>query len=148
DPGPPNPPADRGVGCGPWGPPHFMSRTHSASTSCVLAPAEIGSPKTMLDTTRREFAGLALALGVRIDRSGSAKIDETLRAGIARRKIPAAGGMVASESETLYEGAFGTRDSSGAPVRIDSIFGIASMTKAITTVAALQLVERGTLQVE
>jgi len=56
--------------------------------------------------------------------------------------------MVASESKTLYEGAFGTRDSSGAPVRIDSIFGIASMTKAITTVAALQLVEQGKAQLE
>src|SRR5262249_354491 len=46
-------------------------------------------------------------------------------------------------SELLYAGAFGTRDSSGAPVTIDSIFAIASMTKAITSVAALQLVDQG-----
>ena len=73
---------------------------------------------------------------------GTAAVDETLRSGIARRKIPAVVGMVASGNKTLYAGAFGQRDSSGVPVRVDSIFRIASMTKAITTVAALQLVER------
>ena len=51
--------------------------------------------------------------------------------------------MVASEKKTLYSGAFGHRDSSGAPVAANSIFAIASMTKAITTTAALQLVEQG-----
>ena len=73
----------------------------------------------------------------------SAAVDETLRSGIAHRKIPAVVGMVGSENKTLYAGAFGKRDSSGAPVRVDSIFAIASMTKAVTTVAALQLVEQG-----
>jgi methyl acetate hydrolase len=77
---------------------------------------------------------------------GSAAVDETLRSGIARRKIPAVVGMVASENKTLYSGAFGKRDSSGVPVGADSIFQIASMTKAITTVAALQLVEQGKVE--
>jgi len=48
----------------------------------------------------------------------------------------------------LYAGAFGTRDSSGVPAAPDSIFQIASMTKAITTVAALQLVEQGKVKLE
>lgn len=73
----------------------------------------------------------------------SAGIDETLRSGIVRRKIPAVVGMVGSGNKALYAGAFGRRDSSGAPLRVDSIFAIASMTKAVTTVAALQLVEQG-----
>jgi methyl acetate hydrolase len=102
---------------------------------------------------RREFAGLGLAVsawpgGLTGATGASTKIDDTLRSGIARRKIPAAVGMVATKSKTLYEGAFGTRDSSGTPVRIDSIFRIASMTKAITTVAALQLVEQGKVQLD
>ncbi len=78
----------------------------------------------------------------------SAGVDEALRSGIARRKIPAVVGMVGSENKTLYAGAFGTRDSSGAPVRVDSIFAIASMTKAVTTVAALQLVEQGKVDLD
>ena len=74
---------------------------------------------------------------------GAAGVDEVLRSGIARRKIPAVVAIAASESKTLYAGAFGRRDASGVPVHAGSIFQIASMTKAITTVAALQLVEQG-----
>ncbi len=76
---------------------------------------------------------------------GSSAVDETLRSGIAHRKIPVAVGMFADSNKTLYAGAFGKRDSSGPPVRADSLFRIASMTKAVTTVAALQLVEEGKL---
>ena len=103
--------------------------------------------------TRREFGGLLAVLGsgagtLRGASNGSAQIDETLRSGIARRNIPAAVGMVANGNSILYSGAFGTRDSLGVPLAVDSIFAIASMTKAITTVAALQLVEQGKVQLD
>ena len=71
------------------------------------------------------------------------QVDDVIRSGIARRKIPAAVGSIADRRKTLYAGAFGVRDASGVPVRVDSIFRIASMTKPVTTVAALQLVEQG-----
>ena len=100
--------------------------------------------------SRREFGGLAALLGGRlvIAASGTAKVDDTLRSGIAQRKIPAGVGMAASDHGILYSGAFGTRDSSGVAVTPDSIFQIASMTKAITTVAALQLVEQGKVKLD
>ena len=101
----------------------------------------------MLHMNRRMFlaaGGAATNLYTLLAAPGGASgVDEVLRSGIIRRKIPAVVGMAASENKTLYAGAFGTRDSSGVPVRVDSIFQIASMTKAITTVAALQLVEQG-----
>ena len=103
---------------------------------------------------RRHFHRLALG-GLAVTRSrvfaatsGGAKVDDALKSGIERRNIPTAVGMVGDKSKVLYEGAFGTRDSSGVPIRIDSIFRIASMTKAVTTVAALQLVEQGKLQLD
>ena len=104
----------------------------------------------MTQLNRRQFASLAVSLGAGAARlsGGSATIDETLRSGIDRRKIPAAVGMFASGNKILYAGAFGTRDSSGVPVKVDTIFGIASMTKAITTAAALQLVEQGKVQLD
>jgi CubicO group peptidase (beta-lactamase class C family) len=107
----------------------------------------------MLPIRRREFGGIALVLGAAAGRAsgsktGDGKIDETLSSGIAQRKIPAVVGMVASKDEILYAGAFGTRDSSGTPVTTDSIFAIASMTKAVTTVAALQLVEQGKVRLK
>jgi methyl acetate hydrolase len=103
--------------------------------------------------SRREFAGVVAILGAQAGRlrgatGGAAKLDEALRSGIAQRKIPAAVGMAANERGILYSGAFGTRDSSGVPVTADSIFAISSMTKAITTVAALQLVEQGKVKLD
>jgi methyl acetate hydrolase len=91
---------------------------------------------------RRVF--LAGAVACVLD-AGTAQeqVDDVIRSGIARRKIPAAVGSIADRRKTLYAGAFGVRDSSGVPVRADSIFRIASMTKPVTTVAALQLVEQG-----
>jgi methyl acetate hydrolase len=101
----------------------------------------------MTHIDRRDFLALgstaACSFSGLLAASSSAIVDETLRSGIARRKIPGVVGMVASENKTLYAGAFGQRDSSGVHMRVDSIFRIASMTKAITTVAALQLVEQG-----
>jgi methyl acetate hydrolase len=101
--------------------------------------------------SRRDFVALGLATTatrVMCGVSNSAWIDAALRSGIAARKIPNAVGMVANGKETLYKGAFGVRDDSGAPISIDSIFAVFSMTKAVTTVAALQLVEAGKLTLD
>src|SRR6516162_2908974 len=97
----------------------------------------------MLNITRRQFsAGLLAAATPRL--FGATSIDDTLRQGIARRKIPCVTAMVASADKIIYTGAFGKRDSaSGIDVTPDSMFAIASMTKAITTTAAMQLVEKG-----
>ena len=101
---------------------------------------------------RREFlaAGITAASSLNhlLAAPGNIAVDEALRVGIARRKIPAVVGMVASGSKTLYAGAFGRRDFSGVPVQVDSIFQIMSMTKAVTTVAALQLVELGKVDLD
>jgi methyl acetate hydrolase len=95
--------------------------------------------------TRRELGGLLVAAGVRPRRLfGAASIEETLRNGARQRKIPALTAMVATADKITYTGAIGKRDgSSGMDVKPDSIFRIASMTKAITTTAAMQLVEQG-----
>lgn len=104
----------------------------------------------MAPITRRHFgSSVALALATPARRLfGSAnRIDEALRTGMTRRKIPAAVAMVATPEKVVYSGALGRRDPiSRTSVKPDSIFFIASMTKAITTAAALQLVERGMLQ--
>ena len=107
---------------------------------------------TMRYIDRRGFLAAGITTASTLNRmqaaSGAIAVDDALRAGIARRRIPAVVGMVASGKETLYAGAFGLRDSSRVPVRVDSVFQIASMTKAITTVAALQLVEQGKVDLD
>jgi methyl acetate hydrolase len=105
----------------------------------------------MYTFTRREFGTVMLALSsqARKLKASSTGIDETLRAGIAGRKIPAVAAMAATATQTFYAGAFGKRDgSSGIDAKPDSIFSIASMTKAIAATAAMQLVERGKVQLD
>ena len=100
--------------------------------------------------TRRDLGALSLLFGTSARHLSAADgLDETLRAGVKRRAIPLAAAMVATASKTLYEGAFGKRDSaSGMDATIDSIFRIASMTKPVTAVAAMQLVEQGKLGID
>jgi CubicO group peptidase (beta-lactamase class C family) len=54
--------------------------------------------------------------------------------------------LVARRGKVVYLRAFGQRDrESGSPMRTDSIFRIASQSKAITAIAAMMLVEEGKL---
>jgi CubicO group peptidase (beta-lactamase class C family) len=54
-----------------------------------------------------------------------------------------------TDTGEIYHGAFGTRAlPDGAPVGADTIFAIASMTKALTSTAAMQLVEQGRLRLD
>ena len=100
---------------------------------------------------RRDFNATLLA-GATSARSlfgPSSSIDDTLKAGVQRHKIPSAVAMVATADRTIYVGAFGKRDSaSTTPLTPDAIFSIASMTKAVTSAAAMQLVERGKLTLD
>ena len=55
--------------------------------------------------------------------------------------------MAASDKGVFYEAAFGTRDLAHGPaMAMDTMFRIASMTKLVTSVAAMQLVEQGKLK--
>ena len=57
--------------------------------------------------------------------------------------------MATDTNETIYRGCFGVADlATGARLMPDAIFRLASMTKAITSVAAMQLVERGRLSLD
>ena len=77
------------------------------------------------------------------------KIDEPLRAAVERGDVPGVVAMAASRDEVVYQGAFGRRAlPDGAPMTTDSVFWIASMTKAITSMAAMQLVEQGKLTLD
>jgi CubicO group peptidase (beta-lactamase class C family) len=79
----------------------------------------------------------------------AAGIDQLLRATCESGEIPGVVAIVASGSETLYRGAFGKRDlEKPEPMTLDSVFWIASMTKAVTAAAAMQLVEQGRLALD
>ena len=76
-------------------------------------------------------------------------VDEALRQATEAQQIPGVVAMAATGSEVIYQGAFGKRglDRPDA-MTADSVFWIASMTKAITTAAGMQLVEQGKLALD
>jgi methyl acetate hydrolase len=77
------------------------------------------------------------------------QIDAALRQAVERREVPGVVAMAASEAGPLYKSAFGQRDVANGPaMTLDTVFRIASMTKAITSVAAMQLVEEGRLALD
>ncbi|RJF75878.1 serine hydrolase domain-containing protein [Rhodopseudomonas palustris] len=79
----------------------------------------------------------------------SAEIDQSLQRFCESGDIPGVVAMAGSAGETLYQAAFGRRDlSKPQPMTPDSVFWIASMTKAITAAAAMQLVEQGRLSLD
>ncbi|NOJ49799.1 serine hydrolase domain-containing protein [Bradyrhizobium archetypum] len=78
-----------------------------------------------------------------------AEIDQNLRQKCEAKEIPGVVAMAATGSEVIYEGAFGKRDlGKDDAMTADSVFWIASMTKAITTAAGMQLVEQGKLSLD
>lgn len=73
-------------------------------------------------------------------------VDALLRAAVSSGAVPNAVVMAADDAGVVYEGAAGSRTADGPdPVTPDSVFRIASMTKMVTTTAALQQWERGAL---
>jgi methyl acetate hydrolase len=82
-----------------------------------------------------------------VPRAGSgntASVDAVLADAVARGVIPGVVAMVTDRERVLYQGAFGVADASNRrPLRMDAMFRIASMTKPVTTVAAMQLLEQG-----
>jgi methyl acetate hydrolase len=78
-----------------------------------------------------------------------ARIDDALRRAVEAQDVPGVVAMAATDKGLLYEGAFGTRVLGDGPaMTLDTVFRIASMTKAVTSVAAMQLVEQGKLALE
>jgi len=79
----------------------------------------------------------------------AARIDEKLQAAVAAGAVPGVVAMAAGPDGVLYEGAAGKRSTAADdPITPDTMMRIASMTKMITTTAALQLIERGSLRLD
>src|SRR5215510_2697275 len=111
-------------------------------------------------TSRRDLlkaAALVVAtsgsIGLSNRRAGAqvakSQIDDVLRQGVDARDAAGVVAMAATDKGVFYEGAAGLRAlDQTAAMTSDTVFRIASMTKAITSVAAMQLVEQGNLKLD
>jgi CubicO group peptidase (beta-lactamase class C family) len=76
-------------------------------------------------------------------------LDRMFAEAVASKAMPGVVAVAANDKGLLYEGAFGQREiGREGPMALDTVVWIASMTKAITATAAMQLVERGKLGLE
>jgi methyl acetate hydrolase len=83
--------------------------------------------------------------GVSVDRL-KRSLDGLFRAAVADGRLVGGVAMAGTADQLLYEGAFGWRDrEADQKTAIDDVFMLASLTKTVTAVAAMQLVERGML---
>jgi methyl acetate hydrolase len=82
-------------------------------------------------------------------RSTVSEIDSMLRTATSAGEVAGVVALAATDSGILYEGSFGRRRLNDGPAMTrDTVFRVASMVKLITSVAALQLVERGRLSLD
>jgi len=76
------------------------------------------------------------------------RLTERIKLGVAKGEIPGAVVLVARKGKIAYFESFGLRDSdSNVPMKSDSIFRIASMTKPFTSLAIMMLAEEGKLSI-
>jgi CubicO group peptidase (beta-lactamase class C family) len=107
----------------------------AAALSAAVSFAKIGTtPSAAAESGRKDaLAGIDLAFRKAAD----------------AKEIPGVVAMAATSDGILYEGAFGKRNLvKGPDMTPDSVFWIASMTKALTATAAMQLVEQGKLKLD
>jgi methyl acetate hydrolase len=77
----------------------------------------------------------------------SAAMQEVLEAAVARKAVPGAAAVAVDRDGTRGLVAAGSAGE-GTPLQVDARFRLASMTKALATVAALQLVEAGRVRLD
>lgn len=79
----------------------------------------------------------------------STEIDVILEGAVAAGAVPGVVAMAGSTDGIVYEGAAGLRSADASdPITPDTMVRIASMTKTVTAVAALQLYEQGSLDLD
>jgi methyl acetate hydrolase len=114
--------------------PEYPSRRDVLTTATTLAAAaSIGGVTGRSARAAGSDPALSPALG---------QVDQALRQAVNSQSVGGVVAIGATDKGVVYEGAF------GPSVTADSIFWIASMTKAITATACMQLVEQGKLQLE
>jgi methyl acetate hydrolase len=93
------------------------------------------------------ITGVAIAMltgTARAQNSTNTALDAGLRGAVERKDVPGVVALVTNRERVLYQGTFGVADvATSRPLAGDALFRIASMTKPVTSVALMQLVEQG-----
>jgi CubicO group peptidase (beta-lactamase class C family) len=114
----------------------------------VILPALIGA---ILSTASARADGAAFGPppGAELSVEKLARIDDFINGAVEAGRIPGVIVLIQQHGQPVYFKCFGKRDTgTGAPMTADAIFPIHSVTKTITSVAALMLVDRGKIALD
>jgi CubicO group peptidase (beta-lactamase class C family) len=121
---------------------HFTRRALLVGASRLAAAAVGGA----LAGNTQAASPKVPAKPVRAVHPSSGAIDAVLRRSVENGTVAGVVAMAATPKGLVYEGAAGAANThAGTPITPDSVFWLLSMTKAITAVACMQLVEQGKL---
>lgn len=124
-----------------------MGKLHAFVTVLAVAAALGGWPHDARAETQVPPPQTAPA--PTFSRAALDRIGNNIRNEIAAGKIPGAILLIQQHGKPVYFESFGVRDpDTGQPMTADSIFQIYSMSKAVTSVAAMMLVDDGKLALD
>jgi len=124
---------------GRWGIDGFARRNVAAALVLLLAAAAV--------STGRAESPLPVSAGFSQD--GLALIGEYMRNEVSTGKIPGAVLLIQQHGRPVFFESYGVRDAeSQRPMTADTIFRLYSMSKAITSVAAMMLIDDGKLSLD
>ena len=118
---------------------------HLASAGAVLALlAALPAAQQLAPASRAATGAAASRAGFSVERLK--RVDALLQRYVDEQRLAGAVALVLRDGQPVYERAVGWSDKeAGRPMAMDTIFRIASQTKAITSAAVLSLVEEGRL---
>jgi CubicO group peptidase (beta-lactamase class C family) len=124
----------------------------AAQAAAPSASSSAAAPATARHPAAAAPAGGALSLpsaspeSLGLSPKGLARITDMLQGNLDRKRIAGAVTVILRDGKVAYTSAIGSADvEKGVPMRTDTIFRIASQSKAITTTAALILLDEGRL---
>jgi CubicO group peptidase (beta-lactamase class C family) len=126
-----------------------MFPCNSAVSASCLRYATLFGAVIAAGSSRASDATFGPRPGAALSVAKLAPIEGFINDEIAAGHIPGAVVLVQQHGQPVYLKAFGKRDvDAGAPMTLDAIFPIHSVTKTITSVAAMLLVDRGEIALD
>lgn len=123
-----------------------MTNSHGNRRGFLKAVGGATAASVALARTPRLARATEISSGQRAALVG---IDDAFQRAVDGHKIPGVVAMAATDKGVIYDTAIGYRDiASGRRMTLDTVFWIASMTKAVTATACMQLVEQGKLKLD
>lgn len=125
---------------------HHLRRHPVVGVACVVVLAVACGPSSSTPATalRTEPDAQSSRATASVER-----IDDLLASAVSRQDVLGVVAIAVDRDGVIYRGAFGTADESADLLMdTDAVFRIASMTKPVTSVAAMQLVEQGAIALD